>query len=255
MELNIERTDETQASDHPANQHTTSLSNTLLAYLEGELPKTDELQALAQACGSPYGLVVFKPASHRGFVHMQDMVDFARSIRIPSVDAKLEDAVVIFLANDEIPRLVEFFEEKGFATKAAMAISLPFASVSAIPMQHELLAYCLDLRGDTGIVKAEENAFDFLTSRITSTVDVQSLLHPAIAKLSAYDRVNQSNLLSTLKTYLENDRNAQRCANLLYLHRNSLQYRVRRIQEIADIDLDNPEVRAYLRLSFMLSDQ
>ena len=255
MKPNIEQADEVQKSGCPTDRSITSPSDILVACLEGEQPNADDLQTLAQVCISPYVLIMFKPASNRGFIHMQDIVDFIKGMHTPFVEAKFEDAMVIFLADDEIPRLVEFFEEKGFATKAAMAISLPFASVSAIPMQHELLAYCLDLRGDTGIVKAEENAFDFLTSRITSTVDVQSLLHPAIAKLSAYDRVNQSNLLSTLKTYLENDRNAQRCANLLYLHRNSLQYRVRRIQEIADIDLDNPEVRAYLRLSFMLSDQ
>ena len=100
---------------------------------------------------------------------------------------------------------------------------------------------------------AKDSALAFLTSKITSSIDTEDLLHPAIAKLARYDQVNQSNLLHTLKVYLENDRNAQRCANLLYLHRNSLQYRVRRIQEIAGINLDDPYERSYLRLSFLLS--
>ena len=88
---------------------------------------------------------------------------------------------------------------------------------------------------------------------IVENVDTRSLLHPALGKLAEYDRNNQSDMLETLKVYLDSDRNAQRCANLLYLHRNSLQYRVRRIQEIADVDLENPDERTYLRLSLFLN--
>ena len=193
-------------------------------------------------------------ASHRGSVHLQDIINLGKSMHVRFTEAQLEDAIVMLLANEEASRFVEAIEEKGMAGKVAVAISLPFTSLSAIPLQYQLLVYCLDTMSGAGITKAENNAFAFLISQIVSAVEVDSLIHPAIAKLARYDQMNQSNLLNTLKVYLEHDRNAQRCANILYLHRNSLQYRVRRIQEIAQIDLDDPEERAYLRLSFMLSD-
>ena len=91
-----------------------------------------------------------------------------------------------------------------------------------------------------------------LVSEIKNHVEVGGLLHPALETLANYDAENRSNMLDTLRVYLDNDRNAQQCANKLYLHRNSLQYRVRRIQEIADINLDDPDERAYLRLSYFL---
>ena len=78
------------------------------------------------------------------------------------------------------------------------------------------------------------------------------MLHPALEKLKAYDAANQSDLYNTLKVYLLNDRNAQRCASILYLHRNSLQYRVKRIQEITGVDLNDETERTYLGLSFLL---
>ena len=210
--------------------------------------------ALAQTCTEPYALIFIKSVSQRGFVTLQDIADLAKSAHVRSTEAQIENTLVVFLSNDDAPRFVQAVKERGIVNKAAVAISLPFASLDAIPLHTELLTYSLNSKNDAGIVEAKSNAFAFLTARIKATTDVESLLHPAIAILARYDRMSQSNLLETLKVYLENDRNAQHSANLLYLHRNSLQYRVHRIQDIAGINLDDPEERAYLRLSFMLAD-
>ena len=255
MKPNIERASEAQKIDSLDGQRANSLSDVLLACITGNQTSANDLHKLGQSSDSPYALVVLKSTSHRGSVHAQDTVNLAKSMHVRFTEAQLEDAIVMLLAYEEASRFAEAVEEKGMAGKVTMAVSLPFTSLDAIPLQHKLLAYCLDTMNDTGIVKAENCAFAFLISQIVSAVEVDSLIHPAIAKLARYDQMNQSSLLNTLKVYLEHDRNAQRCANVLYLHRNSLQYRVRRIQEIAHIDLDDPEERAYLRLSFMLSNQ
>jgi len=255
LEPNIERTDETQKANNSTERHALLPSDLLRACLTGDEARAEDLQALAQTCNGPYALAMFKPSAQRGYVNLQDVVELAKSMRIRLTEVQLENILVILLSNEDALRFAQAIEEKGLAGKTEAAISLPFASPDAIPMQYELLVFCLESRGDTGLVKAKDSAFSFLTKRIVSTIETESLLHPAITKLARYDQMNQSNLLETLRVYLENDRNAQRCANLLYLHRNSLQYRVRRIQDIAGIDLDNPEERAYLRLSFMLCDK
>ena len=99
---------------------------------------------------------------------------------------------------------------------------------------------------------ADMQTMDKLVKTVVDTVDVRSMLHPALEIIHAYDQKNQSNLLHTLDVYLQNDCNAQHCGRLLFLHRNSLVYRIHRIQDIAGIDLSNPEERSYLRLSFLL---
>ncbi len=95
-------------------------------------------------------------------------------------------------------------------------------------------------------------ALDDLVASIKSNVNLNGMLHPALDKLAEYDRANSSDFLRTLKVYLENDCNAQKCGRLLFLHRNSLVYRIRRIQEIAGCDLSDPDERSYLRLSLLL---
>ena len=96
------------------------------------------------------------------------------------------------------------------------------------------------------------DALNKLVTEIKGSTDLQGLLHPAINRLAKYDRENQADFLHTLEIYLDNDCNAQKCGRLLFLHRNSLVYRIRRIQEIAGCNLSDPQERAYLRISFLL---
>ena len=97
-----------------------------------------------------------------------------------------------------------------------------------------------------------QQRFAELLDAIRQDVDLDDLLHPGLDKLAEYDRANKSELLHTLCVYLDNDCNAQLCSRLLFLHRNSLVYRVHRIQEISGCDLSNPTERSYLRISFLL---
>lgn len=97
-----------------------------------------------------------------------------------------------------------------------------------------------------------EDSLRSLIADIADAVSLDGRLHPALDIIEEYDSANQTNLLETLDVYLINDCNAQKCGRLLFLHRNSLVYRIRRIQEIANVDLSDPMERSYLRLSFLL---
>lgn len=76
--------------------------------------------------------------------------------------------------------------------------------------------------------------------------------HPALLILKEYDRKNHTDLLNTLEVYLTCERNYVRTAERLFIHRNSLLYRLKRIEELTDIDLEDPDVRLYLILSLRI---
>ena len=101
-------------------------------------------------------------------------------------------------------------------------------------------------------VSSTSESLRSLVADIADAVSLEGRLHPALDVIEEYDKANQTNLLETLDVYLINDCNAQKCGRLLFLHRNSLVYRIRRIQEIAGVDLSDPTERSYLRLSFLL---
>ena len=58
----------------------------------------------------------------------------------------------------------------------------------------------------------------------------------------------------TLRTYIENDRNLLRTAELLHIHRTTLFYRLNKIKDELDADLDDPETRLKIWISFILLD-
>ena len=60
----------------------------------------------------------------------------------------------------------------------------------------------------------------------------------------------KSSNLYLLRTYLIHERNISQTAKLLYMHRNSVIYRISRIRELLNVDLDNPDIRLLLLISF-----
>ncbi len=58
-----------------------------------------------------------------------------------------------------------------------------------------------------------------------------------IQRLRKYDERQQSNLLYTLEAYLEYDSNVLQTAKALFIHPNTMNYRLKRIHEISKLDL------------------
>lgn len=77
--------------------------------------------------------------------------------------------------------------------------------------------------------------------------------HPSIQLLKDYDAKNQTDLLRTLKAYLEKDGQPNETAKYLHIHVNTLNYRLKRISEIGEINLKDPLLKMSLFLSFKLS--
>ncbi|WP_416386792.1 helix-turn-helix domain-containing protein [Blautia producta] len=84
--------------------------------------------------------------------------------------------------------------------------------------------------------------------------DHVTISHPALSVLDRYDCRNHTELKKTLKEYLNCERNYVKTAARLYIHRNSLLYRLKRIEELTGIDLDNEEIRLHLMLSYLLEE-
>ncbi|NDJ78688.1 MAG: PucR family transcriptional regulator [Chloroflexi bacterium] len=64
----------------------------------------------------------------------------------------------------------------------------------------------------------------------------------AIHRLADYDTRYNHNLLLTLETYLD-EGSMLTVASMLYVHRNTLSYRLERIQQLLDLDLSDPICR------------
>ncbi len=95
------------------------------------------------------------------------------------------------------------------------------------------------------IEMAEDSARQNLGSR-----NIVHLCHPALIALVMYDTKNDSNLTDVLYTYLLNERNAAETSKSLYIHRNTMLYKVKKIKEITGQDLESPLLRERLIFSY-----
>ncbi|MBA8823135.1 sugar diacid utilization regulator [Saccharopolyspora lacisalsi] len=73
-----------------------------------------------------------------------------------------------------------------------------------------------------------------------------------LSPLIDYDRGHQSELVRTLRTFLEFSGSWSRCAQTLHVHVNTLRYRIRRIEEITGRDLTDFATRVDFYLALRL---
>ncbi len=81
---------------------------------------------------------------------------------------------------------------------------------------------------------------------------VENFSAQIIAPLAKYDEEHRGSLVQTLEAYFNHHGNISRTAESLFVHRNTLLYRMDRIQELTGQDLNNANMRLALHLSLKL---
>lgn len=88
-----------------------------------------------------------------------------------------------------------------------------------------------------------------LLFRVEEREELRCFYEDTVGSVAEYDRHNGTELLRTLEAYFENMLNLNRTAQALFLHRNSLIYRMNRIEEILGRPLSDPRTVRELQLS------
>ncbi len=79
-------------------------------------------------------------------------------------------------------------------------------------------------------------------------------IHPAICKLQAYDRQHSTLLCDTLRSFIEHGLSLADASDAMFIHRNTMKYRLGRIRELTQVDWDDYEERFRLECSFHIMD-
>ena len=87
---------------------------------------------------------------------------------------------------------------------------------------------------------------EYPLSLAADRVSLERLINSALGSLVEYDEVHQTDLVHSLRCYLERERSLREAAALLFVHPNSLAYRLRRIEEITGRRLASIEAQTEL---------
>lgn len=100
---------------------------------------------------------------------------------------------------------------------------------------------------------ADYRVFDLL-DHFSEKQKLSAYYHPAIQRLQSYDLKYGTQLLRTLDVFLQNNGNIKKTSAALYIHRNSLSYRLDRICEIGNLSLNDSRTRLQLWLSCRIAE-
>ncbi|MEG2353323.1 MAG: PucR family transcriptional regulator ligand-binding domain-containing protein [Clostridium sp.] len=93
-----------------------------------------------------------------------------------------------------------------------------------------------------------------LLFEITNIDEIKRYHNDVLGPIINYDMANNSNLLETLKKYLFNNCNLVKTSESMFIHRNTLIYRLNKIKTVLIKDLDDPYVRLDLLNSIVISN-
>lgn len=82
-----------------------------------------------------------------------------------------------------------------------------------------------------------------------SSRNLAHLCNNEMIALIMYDQKYNTNMADILLTFLRYERNTTKAAEALFMHRNTLLYKIKKIEEIIDRDLEDPDFRARMLFS------
>ena len=111
------------------------------------------------------------------------------------------------------------------------------------------------LRSEKWAMPFADCALDYMLDQLQGPMALRHLVAPELNLLIAFDRENDTRYYKTLRTFLLHERDIPRTSEALFIHRTTLLYRLRKLQAIVSIDLDDPAKRLQLMLSLQILDR
>lgn len=155
-------------------------------------------------------------------------------------------AVVLSCLEDEDPQrpagqLLRAIGEEFVDLHARVGISGPCAAPTDLADCYEETCSLLDLVESFEAVEPTACCDDWavygLLLRGNDKEDLLALAHRVLDPLLEQERAGQGDLLRTLQAYLDGNLSPSRTAKSLYVHPNTVKYRLKRISELLDLNL------------------
>lgn len=93
--------------------------------------------------------------------------------------------------------------------------------------------------------------YDFINSHADNE-NYKKFLHRSLLKLMEYDKKNSTEFVHNFHIYLRNFKNIKDSATALNIHRNTMFYRIEKIESILNVDLNDVDILFQLYLSYKI---
>ncbi|WP_102692310.1 PucR family transcriptional regulator [Rummeliibacillus pycnus] len=83
---------------------------------------------------------------------------------------------------------------------------------------------------------------------------IQRFHRDMLGSLEKYDQIHHTNLKSFLRIFIEEDGSTSKISQREFIHRNTVLYKIKKIESLLDTDLNSPFAKTNLSIAFMIED-
>ena len=240
--------------------------NFLIELLEGRFDSVNmissRLELLDRKFCRFFCVAIFRCSEpHNSDLFNKSQMSTLRAVYPNSMSVVYKDAIVLFLNQDEpillnekqLTPLTEFAQRN----RMKVGISQPFSDILKINIYYQQANNVLEIGELHDPVSTCYPATELLPQYLFSNCSYTGLevgIHHHIFWLQDYDERYHTDFIETLRTYLECDRSAARAAETLHLHRSTFFYRIKKLEELLDVDLNDSKLLFLYELSFKIWD-
>lgn len=251
-------------------------------WLAGRIVAVDDLRLRAEACGYPLteedryqaGVVAFRNVKP----NVNSLQDLAKRLNWESDSRKAEakwtvlegELVVLFTLRAEAYGPYEGLSEIGAENvwtymKPVLRETAPTLCLGREADRREKVAGSYreakrgaEIRNACGltdeIIRYGDLGVYMLLYRLQGTEELEEYRRLYLHPLLELDRKQQGALLNTLRIYFESNCNAKETAERMFVHYNTINYRLERIKSELGLRLDDPETKLLLQLAIKSND-
>lgn len=151
------------------------------------------------------------------------------------------ELLILFEANDEV------IDRTFLQAKLRAGVSTPFSDLSVLPLARREAVWALVTGTDHDQPLARFGQHDQILQWLPSSrVELDGLIARRLGPIQAYDDEHNSTLLTSLGTFFRHERRLAVAAQELGVHKHTLAYRLKRVEELTGRSLDRIEDLAEL---------
>ena len=163
---------------------------------------------------------------------------------MPGPDEALAERVTEVVVRELETNLTGFAFAVGRSRVAADPVDLYRAASEAL-----LAANVAEGEDSPALAFEETGAYRLLLASMSEHPDeLRRFYAETLEKIVAYDEQYETDLVTTLETFLESDGNVAGTASKLFTHRHTIRYRLERVRELTALDVGSSDGREKLSL-------
>jgi hypothetical protein len=159
------------------------------------------------------------------------------------LETELQVGVVALRAPVTVPKLCEHLAP---LAKGRVGVSTPYTNLdqTTVALRQAQVAYAAATPGTRDLIRYEQEPIAVLLASVPELGG--NVAHAVLGPILELAEPNRELMLDTLRAWFAEDGSAAAAAERLHVHRNTVHYRLRRVEELTDRSLSRPTDSAEL---------